>query len=231
LALLAPLALLTLCALGGCMGRVADFAQPRPAIVTPQLIRFGYDSGQARCVGDRLGAALRVHRLRDLATAAGAVRQGYYDANRLTPRDLRWVASTLRHGEIRAALDTANQACGVSTAPPPPTVIVAAPDDPAPTWLNLGRAGSGQSIAIDAATIEETQANRSAWFRLTDPDGTASQDIFRLLVDCAGRTINATQRRRLDARGRVIETRSYPDNPLPVEDGTVMQIAWMSLCT
>jgi hypothetical protein len=224
------LALAALCLAGGCMGRVADFTQPRPSIVMPQLLRFGYDAGQARCVGERLGAALRVHRLRDLADAAVAVRQGYYQPNQLTPRDLRWVASTLRHAEILTALDTANAGCGVSTAPPPP-VIVAPPPPVGRAWLNLGRAPSGQSIAIDAATIEQEGATRSAWFRLTDPDGTASPDIFHLVVDCAARTINATERRRLDPLGNVVETRAYPDNPLPVENGTVMEIAWLSLCT
>jgi hypothetical protein len=29
----------------------------------------------------------------------------------------------------------------------------------------------------------------------------------------------------------VIERVEYPDNPLPLEKGTVMQIAWLSLCT
>jgi len=225
------LALAAVCLAGGCMGRVTDFTQPRASIVTPQLLRFGYDAGQARCVGERLGTALRVHRLRDLADAAAAVRQGYYQSNRLTARDLRWVASTLRHAEIRTALDTANQACGVSTAPPVPVIVAPPPPQASASWLNLGRAASGQSIAIDAATIERRGASRSAWFRLADPDGTASQDIFHLVVDCAARTINATERRRLGPLGQVVESRPYPDNPLPVESGTVMEIAWLSLCT
>jgi hypothetical protein len=38
-------------------------------------------------------------------------------------------------------------------------------------------------------------------------------------------------RRRQDASGAVTEYREYPDNPLPVEAGTVMEIAFLSLCT
>ena len=56
-------------------------------------------------------------------------------------------------------------------------------------------------------------------------------DIFRLEIDCQAQTINATERRRVDANGEVVERRDYPDNPLPVEDGTVMRIAYLSLCT
>jgi hypothetical protein len=221
-------------ALAACNGRVADFAQPRPSIVAGELARFGYDADQARCVAARLGETLRVHRLRDLATAAGAVRQGFYDPARLTPRDFRWVAATLRRAEIRTAVDGANQACGIAEAVAPPPIIMVAPPSPAepePAWLNLGRAESGQSIAVDAASIQRTGTTGTAWFRMTNPGAEASPDIFHLVIDCRGRTINATERRRLDAEGHVAETRTYPDNPLPVEDGTVMQIAWLSMCT
>jgi len=220
--------------MAGCNGRVADFAQPRPSIVAPQLARFGYDGDQARCVANHLGASLRPHRLRDLATAAGAVQQGYYDPARLTPRDFRWVAATLRHVEIRTAVDGANLACRIAAAVAPPPIVVLAPPSPAeqaPAWLNLGRADSGQSIAVDAASIERSETTRTAWFRMTDPGGEASADVFHLAIDCAAHTINATERRRLDADGHVAETRTYPDNPLPVENGTVMQIAWLSMCT
>jgi hypothetical protein len=226
--------LLLLPALGGCVGHLADFVGPAPQVVAPQLLRFGYDLDETRCVGGRLAATLRIHRLRDLATAAAAVRRGYYDPQRLTPRDLMWVATSLsRRPEIRGALEGANLACGVSTAPPPPVVAVPPVPQAAPAeWLNLGRAESGQSIAIDAASIEQAETTRTAWFRMTDPGASApSPDICHLIVDCGARTINATERRRLDADGNVTETRAYPDNPLPVEQGTVMQIAWMSLCT
>ncbi|GAA4822754.1 hypothetical protein GCM10023232_20320 [Sphingosinicella ginsenosidimutans] len=225
---------LSLGLIAGCDGHAVDFVHPRPSIVAPELARFGYDDNQVGCVAARLGASLSVHRLRDLATAAGAVRQGYYDPARLTPRDFRWVAATMPAAAIRAAVDDANQACGVSAAVAPPPIVALAPPSPAepePAWLNLGRADSGQSIAVDAASIERSGTTGTAWFRMTDPGADPSPDIFHLVIDCQAHTINATERRRLDAQGRVVETRTYPDNPLPVENGTVMQIAWLSMCT
>ena len=218
--------------LAGCAGQVADYVGPRSTIITPQLIRYGYNLIEMRCVGETLGMTLTPRRLRDLATAAGAVQRGYYDPAEMTARDLLWVATT--QGEAtHDALERANRDCDVSTQPAPPA-LVAAP--PAPVtrpaaWLNLGAAGSGQSIAVDAATIEQGETTLTAWFRLTDPGAQPSTDIFHLAIDCQARTINATERRRLDPSGNVAEQRDYPDNPLPVEDGTVMQIAFLSLCT
>ena len=100
------------------------------------------------------------------------------------------------------------------------------------TWLNLGAAGSGQSIAVDASTIEQEGPQRSAWFRMTDPGaGAPSPDTFLLRIDCSHRTINARARQRHGPAGAVAEHVDYPDNPLPVEGGTVMEIAFLSLCT
>lgn len=219
--------------LAGCAGHVADYVGPRSTIITPQLIRYGYPLIATRCVGETLGTTLSPRRLRDLATAAGAVRQGYHDPAEMTARDLLWVATT-QGAPTRAALDRANRECGVSADPAPPPSPPDPPPAPAvraPTWLNLGAAESGQSIAIDAVTLEQQDRTRAAWFRLTDPGAAPSESIFHLVIDCADRTINATERRRLDDRGNVVERREYPDNPLPVEDGTVMEIAWLSLCT
>ena len=117
--------------------------------------------------------------------------------------------------------------------PPPPVVDIAVPPAPrGPTWLNLGTAGSGQAIAIDARTIDQQGATRTAWFRLTDPGTTGpSNDAYLLLIDCAARTINARSRERRDADGAVLERVDYRDNPLPVEGGTVMEIAFLSMCT
>ena len=115
---------------------------------------------------------------------------------------------------------------------PPPVIDLAVPPPRGPTWLNLGTAGSGQSIAIDAATIDQRGATRTAWFRLTDPGTTGpSNDAYLLLIDCAQRTINARSRERRDADGAVLEHIDYRDNPLPVEGGTVMEIAFLSMCT
>jgi len=229
-----PLALLV--SLAGCAGQLRDYVGPRSSIVTPQLIRYGLDLVQARCVGERLGGALRPRQLRLFARAAGAVRQGYYDSGEMTLRDLSWVATSMDDPEVRHALDRAVAACGVAyvirDVAPPPAFTSAPPAPRRSAWLNLGAATSGQSIAIDASTIEEEGRQRSAWFRLTDPGASApSADTFLLRIDCASRTINAKARRRHDPAGAVSDNVEYPDNPLPVEGGTVMEIAFLSLCT
>jgi hypothetical protein len=100
-----------------------------------------------------------------------------------------------------------------------------------PAWLSLGAAPSGQAIAIDGATLEQQGAMRTAWFRLIDPPPEpANPNTYRLRIDCAARTINSLARRRQEADGRTSEFREYPDNPLPIEGGTVMEIAFLSLC-
>ena len=233
---LLPLALLSLCLAAGCAGQLRDFVGSRASIVSPQLIRYGLDLAQSRCVGERLGAALTPRQLRLFARAAGSARQGYYQPGRLTMRDLAWVATAMGDGEVPVALERAQASCGIAVmvqdAPPPPAAASAPAAARAPVWLNLGAAGSGQSIAIDASTIEQAGSQRSAWFRMTDPGATApSADTFLLHIDCARRTINAKSRRRQDAAGAIVDNVDYPDNPLPVEGGTVMEIAFLSLCT
>jgi hypothetical protein len=240
-----PLALVPLLLLAGCAGQLRDYVGPVSNITSPQLLRFGLGVDQARCVGERMGEGLRPRQLRMFARAAGAVRQGFYDPARLTFRDLMWVANAMGDGQVPPALRRADAACGVTAAQNyaretaeaaaaaargPVAPAAAAPA--APTWLNLGAAGSGQSIAIDASTISQEGNARSAWFRLTDPGAPApSADTFLLNIDCAHRTINARTRRRHGAGGAVAQQVDYPDNPLAVEGGTVMEIAWLSLCT
>jgi hypothetical protein len=114
---------------------------------------------------------------------------------------------------------------------PPPSGGPARAAPRGATWLNLGAAGSGQSIAINASTIEQQGSERTAWFRLTDPGAPPSADTFMLQIDCGHRTINAKARERHDPAGAVTQHVDYPDNPLAVEGGTVMEIAWLSLCT
>jgi hypothetical protein len=233
---LLPPALLPALLLAGCAGQVRDFIGPRATIVSPQLLRYGLDLEQSRCVAQRLATMLTPRQLRQFARAAGALRQGYYDPSRMTLRDLVWVARTIDDREIHFHLQRANQACGVgiptAAAPPPPTAPAAEPAPRPPTWLNLGAAGSGQSIAIDAATLEQEGAVRTAWFRLTDPGAAAvASNTYLLRIDCAHRTINPRALRRHDAAGAVTGQVDYPENPLPVEAGTVMEIAWLSLCT
>lgn len=230
------LPLFLMLALAGCAGQLRDFVGPRSSIVSPQLIRYGLDLTQARCVGEQLGGTLSPLQLRLFARAAGTVRQGYYEPERLTMRDLIWVATAMNDRNVPPALARANAACGVAIvthdAPAPAVAVLAPPVPRPPVWLNLGAAGSGQSIAINAATIEEQGSQRSAWFRMTDPGASGpSADTYFLHIDCARRTINARTRQRRDAAGAVTDNVDYPDNPLPVEGGTVMEIAFLSLCT
>jgi len=239
-----PWPLLFLLCVAGCAGNVADYIGPRGTIVTPQLIRFGFTLEEARCVGDAMGRSVRPVDLRRLVRAAAPVRRGAAAPGRLSPSDLAAVAGTLRPREVRGALEQAMRGCNVSASPATLTTLTelprpdGAPAGPVPSamarppaWLNLGAAGSSQSIAIDASTIEQAEATRTAWFRLTDPGAPPSDNAFLLVIDCAGRTINAKARERRDPAGAVLERVDYPDNPLPVEGGTVMEIAFLALCT
>jgi hypothetical protein len=248
---LTPLVLLPFFLLAGCVvGQLRDFVGPVSHTTTPQLLRFGLDLTQARCVGDKLGERLRPRQLRMFARAASGVHDGWFEPGRITLRDLAYLAAHDPDAAFAPAFERALGLCNVimpsavavaggpgvtilgpGQLPPPsggpePTATAAAP-----TWLNLGAAGSGQTIAVNAATIVQQGDRRTAWFRLTDPGAAASPDTFLLDVDCTHRTINAKARERRDATGALAQHVDYPDNPLAVEGGTVMEIAWLSLCT
>lgn len=229
--------LLVFALLAGCAGNVADYIGPRSTIVSPQLIRYGFDLDQSRCVGTRLGEALSPLQLRRFQRAAAALRQGWEDPDRLTPGDLRNVARGLPDPQVAAALDRAAEACGVLTAPavesPPPEPPPQPTGPRPPAWLNLGAAPTGQSIAVDAASLEQEGAARTAWFRLTNPGEAAPTGIaYRLRIDCRARTIAQLEHRREDAAAADPPAAPpQPEPPLPVEGGTVMEIAWLALCT
>ena len=238
-----PLALLPAVLLAACVGQLRDFVGPVSNTTSPQLLRFGLDLAQARCVGNALGVPLRPRQLRMFARAMSGVHDGWFEPGRLTLRDLSYLAAHVPDAAVGPAVENALAQCDVATLPPlvaanvpvpgqlPPPSAPAAVAPRAPAWLNLGAGGSGQSIAINAATIEQQGNLRTAWFRLTDPGAPASQDTFLLQIDCGHRTINARSRERRDEAGAVTEHVDYPDNPLAVEGGTVMEIAWLSLCT
>lgn len=246
---LGPFALFGSVLLAGCAGQLRDYVGgERSAIVTPQLLRYGHDLAQSRCIGERLGAELTPSRLRKLARSAGSVTRAP-----LTPRDFAWVVTAMDHPRSRRAFEAAVAHCpatataatategaggvtilGPGALPPPSGAVPSSIAPPAlrpSVWLNLGAAGSGQSIAIDAASIAEAGAQRSAWFRMTDPGAQPSDNSYLLGIDCARRTINPQKRRRRAPDGAIAEEVDYPDNPLPVEAGTVMEIAWLSMCT
>lgn len=223
--------------LAGCAGHVADYVGPREGIVAPQLARYGLNLRQTQCVANQLTQSLNPRQLRNLTRATNAVTRGNYDPDRLTVRDLIRVASGMSDSAIGLAVVRATASCDAS-----PDQIAAReierlmaampPAQPRrPAWLSLGAAPSGQSIAVDGSTLEQEGMTRTAWFRLIDPPPTpANQNTYRLRIDCQARTINSLARRRQEEDGRVSEFREYPDNPLPIEGGTVMEIAFLSLC-
>jgi len=232
--------------LAGCAGQLRDYVGPRSSITQTQFIRYGLNVNQARCMGERIGESLSPRQLRLFARAAGALRQGTGHPAPLTPGDLLWVANTMGDGAVPRALERADTACGVSAAAAyagqlqrveelarrqAEAQAAAAAAPRVSTWLNLGAAGSGQSIAVDAATLVQDGGRRTGWFRMTDPGAAASPDAYLLVIDCPHRTINARARERRAADGSVGERVDYPDNPLPVEGGTVMEIAFLSMCT
>jgi hypothetical protein len=230
-------------ALAGCAGQVRDYVGPRAGIVAPQLLRFEVNQMQANCMGEQLNRRLTPRQLRLFARALGAVRQGYTDPRRFTFPDVMWVANAMGDAAVPRALAEADTACGVTQALDYARSRTEAeearrrqaerPSAPPPaTWLNLGAAPSGQAIAIDASSLVRDGAVRMAWFRMTDPGAAAPSDnAYLLRVDCAARTIDPKARERRGPNGEVSEHVDYPDNPLPVEGGTVMEIAFLSLCT
>lgn len=103
------------------------------------------------------------------------------------------------------------------------------------TWLNLGAAPTGQAIAVDASSIESGPNGRKAWFRLTSPGAAAPSDTSYLLrIDCTARTLSTLAAQTLGPNGAIGERRDYGPNGegvLPIENGTVMEIAYLAVCT
>ena len=240
LATLIPLALLA-----GCAGQLRDYVGPRASIVRPQLIRYGFSLPEISCVAERLGETLRPRQLRFLVRATSHVERPYYDADRFTPRDFLWAAGGLGDPRVQTEISRAYTACNIQTsarvAAAPVPASPSATGGPVPAtprqsvWLNLGAAPSGQSIAVDGATLEQDEDARIAWFRMIDPPpaGT-SLHAYRLRIDCRSRIIRPLAHRLYDATGAVVEERDYDDAeelPSPVEGGTVTEIAFLSLCT
>jgi hypothetical protein len=239
-------ALLPFFLLAGCAGYVVDHVRPSASIVGPQLTRYGLDARETRCVSDRLGATLTPQQLGRLARTAALVTEGWFEPPRLTMRDLLHVASQFDDAQVAQELARAVDACGAGamaaavaeagaaeSAPAAP--VAAAPVAPSATWLNLGAAPTGQAISVDASSIERQANSRQAWFRLTNPGASAPTGITYLLrIDCEARTLSPLAERRQDAAGAVSEHRDYgagEQGPLPIEGGTVMEIAYLALCT
>ena len=232
----------------GCAGYAIDYTKPKPSIIAPELTRYGLDASQSQCVGSKVGASLSVWQLRQLQLSASAMTRGSAESGKLATRDLLWVAHNVKDPKVGTEVARAAEECnlgavaaakgenasvsrGDAATPPPPAAPTAAPV----TWINLGAAPTGQAIAVDASTLKEEGAYRSGWFRLTDPGASArSANAYLLRVDCAAKTINSMALRKHGPTGAVTEQRDHGPNgegALKVEGGTVMEIAYLALCT
>jgi hypothetical protein len=228
--------------LSGCAGNAADYWVPKPRLIDPVLIRYGLDAGQTQCVGQQLTERLSVLQLRQLIrTAEAAAERGNYPTP-LRAQHLLFLSSHVEDPAVAAALAAAADACGVVSVAAEPVAAAApepAPDGPAAArpavWLNLGSAPTGQSIAVDASSIRDEPGFREAWIRLTSP-GQAEPDnrAFLLRVDCAMKTLNAMATRRYGPAGAIAEEENYGptgQGVTQIEGGTVMEIAYLALCT
>lgn len=242
--------LLPLFLLGGCAGYAIDYTKSRESLIGPELRRYGFSESQAQCVNQSLVERLKKGQLGILSRTTRLVKRGYSDPSRLQPQDLLYVATFVDDREIPAALSRAAASCNILSSPQ----IAAAQDGPAPVaitggaaataapalpaarsaWLNLGAAPTGQAIAIDAASVQEASSYRQAWFRITNPgDKGPTGSAYLLRIDCSGRTINPMALRKTTADGKV-DVKEYGaggEGALAVEGGTVMEIAFLALCT
>lgn len=244
---LLSLGLLTLGSLGGCAGYAADYWKPKNSLIAPQLPRYGITAEQSGCVGERLTKNLSVWQLRQLADLAR--RLVPKAGNPLSPRDLAYVAGLVPDPEVGPEVKATLEACGATAAAaaPAPATVAATPQtgvstglEPGATppqalrWVDLGAAETGQRIAIDITSVVMNAEKREGWFRLSNPGEAApSLDAYRLRVDCPGRTITPTAARKYDTDGKVAQHEDYTaawQQPLPIEAGTVMEIAWKRLC-
>ena len=241
---------LALLLLGGCQGYLKDRVRPKGAILAGELARFIPDAGRRTCVGDQLRDALSVWQLRQLADLAEVGRRS--GRIPLDPSGFVYVAGQVTDPRVTAAVTSASKACNlgtlaavpsqppvqpapsISTSPPPPgdTRTTAL----SPAWVNLGAAVSGQAIAVEASSVAQEAGARRAWFRLTNPGQSKTTAVSYLLrVDCRAKTINPLAfRRYAAATGAVESERDFGPNgegALPVETGTVMEIAYLALCT
>ena len=246
--------LLALFLLGGCAGYAADYWKPKQRLIAPQLGRYGLSEQQSQCVEQQLTKTLGVWQLRQLGDLAGQLAAGGRNPGALTPRDLIYVAGLVKDPEVGVKTGHALDTCGVTTriaspapirpttpVPPSPTTPGLVPGAPSATpaerpalWVHLGTAPTGQAIAVDASTIANGPSWRQAWFRLSNPGAAGVGDIAYLLrIDCAAKSITALGGRKYNAAGALTEQKDYPapEGPLPVEAGTVMELAFRGVCT
>ena len=240
------LLLSTLLLIAGCKGYIVDHLNGKAVVLRPQLARYGL--AESGCVASRLEAGLTVWQSRQLASLAARLEGGDASST-FGAREFRYIAGLVEDPAVGRVVDETLAACGVARAeavpaviatnlrelPPPSEANPAAAPAPAATalWVNLGAARSGQGIAVDAASVSRDASWRQAWFRLLNGGGAGEADLGYLLrVDCGARTITAYAGRRYAADGSLAEQKDYeaPEGPLPIEPGTVMDVAFQSLC-
>lgn len=254
---LLSIAVLPIALLAGCAGNALDYTKPKPSIITAELDRYAMAPAQQKCLGDTLGKSLSVLQLRKLARVAAVGAPKGTGAARLSVRDFMWRAAQVKDLKVPLEVARAADSCRVTT--PAPAIAAASAPAPGPattvpalsavtagsadqaaagrpaTWLNLGAATTGQAIAVDASSIEAKESYRTAWFRVTDPGAAApNPSSYLLRVDCTARTINSMALRKYSAAGAVAEQRNYGETgegALKVEGGTIMEIAYLALCT
>jgi hypothetical protein len=232
--------------LGGCAGYAADYWKPKEKLFAPQLARYGIAGGEAQCVTDKLKTSLTVWQLRQLADLASRLTPGGQNPATLGPNDFLYIAGLVKDPNVGLGTRTAFIACGVSSAPaqvaagtpqPPPSpgMPLPAPSPGAASlWVNLGTAASGQSISVDASSLVNDPGSRQGWFRLANPGESGPGALsYRLRIDCPGHSITATAGRKYGPDGGVTEEKAYaqPQGPLPIETGTVMEVAYRALCS
>ena len=247
------LLLLSSALVAGCAGYAADYWKPKAQLIAPQLARYGLSGPQGQCVEAQLTKNLSVWQLRQLSDLAGRLTPGGNNPAALGTREFLHVASLVENAKVqpetRKAFETCNvqmfpaRAATVASANPPATASGAAPaaqpqtqaaaGGGTPLWVNLGAARTGQGIAVDAASVSRGSNWRQAWFRLLNTDQGNVGDVGYLLrIGCAERTITAHAGRKYAADGTLAEQREYPapEGPMPIEPGTVIEVAYHALC-
>lgn len=222
----------------GCAGYVQDYVREKPRIVSSELTRFGLTEQQSWCVGERMGATLTPRQMREYQQMASSIRSSYFAPGGPNARDLVFAAEQFP-APMKTLVEEALGGCEVAVPGAPAPAATAATETArpvpvrAPVWVNLGSAPTGQAIALDAGSVGREGHVRTGWFRLTDPNAAPSPIAYQLWLDCTARTITPLGERRTRSDAAP-EERSYPPQEhraLPVEPSTVMEIAYLSLCT
>lgn len=217
---LIPLLLMT----GACSTLAVE--ENAPPSLAGQLARFGLDARQAACVSGRLDQRLARGQMERLDEAMEADRDGG------SVRDLMRLAATISDSQVGVELARAAGGCAalpdIAVRRVASTPAQRAAEGRDALWLNLGNAPTGQSIAVDASSLEQRETTRMAWFRLTNPGEAAPIGTdYQLRIDCRRRTLQSLARRRGDGG----EPEAATEPAAPIEPGTVMEIAYLALCT